>query len=279
MNKPIALASSADRSADIPVRLGASAVPSVKHPAEADRNVRAPNTISGQRRLTTTAALVGLLLLLALPARADYVQTFDSGFQNGGLVPDNSKSGWADTRTVPSLSGAISDVSVVLNLSGGWNGDLYAYLVHDTGFAVLLNRVGRETGNAIGYGDSGMNVVFNDVALGGDIHWYGGTGVPAGSYQPDGRNILPQSAVGTFDAAERTAWLSSFIGGNASGNWTLYVADVAGGEQSTVSSWGLDITTASVPEPTSLIGGAVAVLFLGGAIGWYRRKESKPGSA
>ena len=32
---------------------------------------------------------------------------------------------------------------MTLNLSGGWNGDLYAYLVHNSGFAVLLNRVGR----------------------------------------------------------------------------------------------------------------------------------------
>jgi hypothetical protein len=42
----------------------------------------------------------------------------------------------------------ITDVNVGLQLSGGWNGDLYAYLVHSSGFAVLLNRVGRGTGNA-----------------------------------------------------------------------------------------------------------------------------------
>ena len=171
-----------------------------------------------------------------------------------------------------SAGGSILDLSVTLNLSGGWNGDLYAYLVHDTGFTVLLNRVGRTTGNAPGYGDSGMNVVFNAVGVGGDIHSYGGGGVPAGTYMPDGRAISPLATVGTFDTAERTALLGSFTGLNPNGSWTLYVADLSGGEQSTVTSWGLGIDVASVPEPGSMLEGALAVLFLGGAIGFYRLK-------
>ena len=180
-----------------------------------------------------------------------------------------------DTRTLSGVSGAIADVSVTLNLSGGWNGDLYAYVVHNDGFAVLLNRVGRGTANPPGYGDSGMSVVFNEAAAGGDIHWYGGMGEPVGNYLPDGRYILPKSEVGVFDVTTRTALLSSFVGLDPNGKWTLFVADASGGDQSTVTKWGLAIRLASVPEPASLVEGTLAALFLGGAIVLYRLKRPR----
>jgi subtilisin-like proprotein convertase family protein len=211
------------------------------------------------------------LMALAHAAQADFVQTWNSGFQNGGLIPDGSLTGWSDTRTVSGPAGAISDVSVTLNLSGGWNGDLYAYLVHSSGFAVLLNRVGRDNSSGPGYSTSGMSsVVLNDAATGGDAHL---VSAPAtgGSYQPDGRNISPLASQSSFQSASRTALLSSFNGLNMNGSWTLFLADVSGGDQTAVTSWGLDI--ASVPEPRSLIEGSLAVLFLGGCIGLYRYKH------
>jgi subtilisin-like proprotein convertase family protein len=215
-----------------------------------------------------------LLAALALPVRADFVQSWNSGFQNGGVIPDGSLVGWSDTRT---LTGAgvgdrITDVSVTLNLSGGWNGDLYAYLVHSSGFAVLLNRVGSTAGNDAGYGTSGMNIVLNDAGAGGDIHWVSAP-TSGQSYMPDGRNINPLSGGAAIAGTARTALLGSFNNLPASGSWTLFIADVSGGDQSTVSSWGLDI--AAVPEPASLIEGAVAVLFLGGVVGVYRLKGPK----
>ena len=210
------------------------------------------------------------LLALARPAQADFVQTYNTGFQNGGVIPDGSLTGWSDTRNLVGAPAGIKDVSVTLNLSGGWNGDLYAYLVHSSGFAVLLNRVGSTAGNDAGYGASVMNVTLNDAAV-LNIHNVGAPG--AGPYQPDGRNISPLSSGSVFDGTTPTALLSSFYGLNANGNWTLFVADVSGGDVSTVTSWGLDI--AAVPEPGSLIEGAVAVLFLGGVVGLYRLKGAK----
>jgi subtilisin-like proprotein convertase family protein len=213
-----------------------------------------------------------LLLALARSAQADFVQTFTTGFQNGGVIPDGSFTGWSDTHNLAGAPSSITDVSVSLNLSGGWNGDLYAYLVHSSGFAVLLNRVGRETGNTPGYGNAGMNVVLNDAAS-VNIHSYGGLSVPTGNYVPDGRNINPVSSPATFSSTSPTALLGSFNGLNANGNWTLFIADVSGGDVSTVTSWGLDI--ASVPEPGSIVEGSVAVLFLGGVIGLFRLKGPK----
>ena len=257
------------RSADILVRFGCRADGQDNQPAGADRNVRAPGGRAGRGW-----AVLGLLLALALPARADYAQTFTTGFQNGGVVPDGNLSGWADTRAVEAVLGPITGLSVSLNLSGGWNGDLYAYLVHNDGYAVLLNRVGRGTGNEPGYGTSGMNVVFNAAAAGGNIHGYGGASAPTGAYIPDGRNIDPRSTAAEFSAATPTALLSSFTGQNGEGSWTLFLADVAGGDQSTVSSWGLEIT--STPEPSSLAMMGLVALAAGGygLRQWRRRGKS-----
>ena len=87
------------------------------------------------------------------------------------------------------------------------------------------------------------------------------------------RNISPLSSGSVLGSTRPTALLSSFNGVNLNGNWTLFVADVSGGDVSRVTSWGVDIS--AVPEPGSLVEGAVAVLFLGGVIGrnwpWHRQ--------
>jgi subtilisin-like proprotein convertase family protein len=209
--------------------------------------------------------LAGILLLaLARSAQADFFQTFNTG---GAVVPDGNLVGWSDTRDVSGVLGSIGEVDVTLNLSGGWNGDLYAYLVHDSGFAILLNRVGRDTGNDLGYATAGMNVTLSDTAVLGNIHSVS-LPAPLGIYQPDGRNIDPRTAAASFNnPLNSTALLSSFNGGNANGNWTLFIADVSSGDVSTVQSWGLNILT--VPEPSSF------VLLLGGLIGLYRLKGAK----
>jgi subtilisin-like proprotein convertase family protein len=225
-----------------------------------------------------TRVVAVFLLALATSARADF--TFNSsspGWQNGGVIPDGPLTGWSDTRTIsmPGMT-SIQDVNVTLNLSGGWNGDLYAYLTHGDGFAVLLNRVGRgESGvGAAGFQGGGtLNVRLDDSAL-LNIHAVGSPGTPPTyAYQPDGRNISPLETVGNFTLATATAQLGRFSGINPNGSWTLFIADVSGGDVNTLNSWSLEI--AAVPEPASLIEGSVAVLFLGGVVWLYRRKQAK----
>jgi hypothetical protein len=108
------------------------------------------------------------LLFCAAAARAE-LQT--NLFLNQA-IPDGDKAGMASTITLNGELGSISSLQVNLHISGSYTGDLYAYLVHDTGFSVLLNRVGVAPGNSLGFNDPGLNVTFSDTAANGDIHYY-----------------------------------------------------------------------------------------------------------
>jgi len=199
-------------------------------------------------------------------------------------IPDQSNTGLAQTLAVPD-SFVLGSVSVSLNLSvpageTGWLGDLYAYVQHDTGLAVLLNRPGRNTGNLAGYADSqSASLTFSDTAANGDIHSYrltlngdetiALTSPLTGTWQPDGRATDPGSAL-TDDA--RTATLTGFNGLNANGTWTLFVADLSTGGRFQLDSWELQATP--VPEP-AWFGLAFGGLLAGLAC-WRRRSRCRP---
>jgi subtilisin-like proprotein convertase family protein len=175
------------------------------------------------------------------------------------LIPDNDEVGFVDTRTIniPQVT-EIENVTVHLNFSGGWNGDLYAYVLHDSGFAVLLNRPGRSLSALDGSATVGMQVTFDDSAF-ADIH----TAIPlnggavTGTYQPDGRETDPYN---TLNSDARTAMLADFIGLDPNGEWKLFVADQSPGETSTLQSWSMTLT--AVPEPSVALLGGLGVLFL-----------------
>jgi subtilisin-like proprotein convertase family protein len=180
------------------------------------------------------------------------------------VIPDNNPTGLADTRTISgSVITGITSVEVRLEISGGWNGDLYAYLMHDSGFSVLLNRPGKTLLDVIGSGSAGFDITLSDAAI-TDIHDIGPSGHISGSFQPDARNVDPFDVL---DTDSRTSFLSSFQGLNANGAWTLFVADNAAGDQSTLLSWGLNIS--GVPEPSRTV-----LLMLGGLAMLQRRRRA-----
>ena len=236
--------------------------------------------------------LTGLVTVaLAGAAHATlFSYNFDSGLNNGGVIPDGNTSGWSDTRTINNIfnpppdgehNDTIVDVNVRLNISGGYNGDLYGYLVHSSGFVVLLNRVGvaaSAPASSFGYSDTGFNVTLDSSAA-NDVHFYGrngpafnGSGQLTGSWQPDGRNIDPASSPATFDSASRGS-LDSFNTVGANGTWTLFLADLAGGDTSTLVSWGLDISVVPEPATWALLGFASAASLTAG-VRWLRRRRS-----
>lgn len=217
------------------------------------------------------------LLLAALPTHAQlHTETYN--FNGINLdIPDGSVVGAADVQTLDTQVDVISDITVHLTIEdspGGdplaYNGDVYAYLSHESGFAVLLNRLGRILGVDLGYGDDGVDIMLNDAAPDGDIHLYQDTVVPGsglpltGLWAPDGRNVDP---VNVLNTDPRTALLSSFNGLNADGTWTLFVADLESGAQHRVSDWSMDIT--GVPEP-----GTASLLALG-TLALVRRRRGR----
>jgi len=207
---------------------------------------------------------------------AVFFTTWNSGFDNSGIVPDGNPLGWSDTRVITGLAGAsITDITVSLSVTGGYNGDLYVYLQHDSGISILLNRPGRTATDAFGYADSGFNVTFNDSAPNGDSHVnFTGSSILAGTpWQPDGRATDPAIVV---DTNPGTDLLSSFDGFTPTGDWTLFVADMSGGDTSNsqVTSWGLELT--AVPEPCEVT--ALALLIGSSLFLRTRPRQRKVGS-
>ena len=216
------------------------------------------------KSLNLTGIAAGLVLSAAL-ASAQTESNFT--FTVNQAVPVANANGLMTVGSVAQMPAAISDVTVSLDLAGGFNGNLYAYLTGPNGgFAVLLNRVGvSNSASAFGYSDAGFNITLSDTAANGDIHYYQNTLNPGGAqltgtWMPDGRNIDPMSSPSAFLTASQSALLSSFDGTNPNGTWTLFVADLAAGSQPTLVNWGLDITT--VPEPAYWSIGLLGALLL-----------------
>ena len=183
------------------------------------------------------SALLAALLLSGAAAQA---ALYDSGFANGGVIPDGNPTGWSDTRTVSGLGPVLSGITVTINLSGGFNGDLRCYLNYGSSSVTLLNRLGSTPENPFGSATAGFtSFVFSDSGL-LQSTISASSGALTGTYQ---------AATGSFD--------SSFHEVNPNGAWTISFFDMAGGnDPSTLTSWRLDIT--AVPEPVNVAMGIFA---------------------
>jgi hypothetical protein len=169
-------------------------------------------------------------------------------------ITDGNPIGIANQIAVSSFTlgvGQTADIQVTLNVSGGVNSDLYAYLSYNGSSVVLLNRIGVSSGNAFGDSASGLNNVVLSDAGSANIHTYV-SGALTGPYKADGNNISPLGSASTFNANGGSQTLDAAFGGmSPNGTWTLYFADVvAGGGNETLNGWSLDIT--AVPEPVNV---------------------------
>ena len=198
--------------------------------------------------------LLGMFTLSALlPAQAALYSignVNDSGTSLNQTIYDASPSGVSSTLLVSGADTSLTGLSVTLNISGGYNGDLDGYLLAPNGtLMMLLNRVGTGTGGAIqsafGYSTGGFNnVTLDDAATGGNIH-----------------NVQNPGSLPTFSYTADGGSLASFNGVDPNGTWTLFFADQAGGNTSTLNGWSLDIT--AVPEPVNVALGIFAVGVVG----------------
>jgi len=214
--------------------------------------------------------LTCLLMLAVLAPASAGIYTY-----NGSpyIIPDGNPNGVWSSLTVNGETGVLSDVMVTLNVSGGYNGDLYAYLSYGGRLVPLLNRVGANSGSPLGADGAGMNVTLSDSAS-GNIH-AAGNGYLSGLYRADGQDISPLSAPTSFSASGGTITLDGTFGGlDPNGVWTLFFADVvSSGSTSTLNGWSLDITAVPEPNATVLVMGLMFV-----TVSWSRIRSSKQSS-
>jgi subtilisin-like proprotein convertase family protein len=216
--------------------------------------------------------LVVMLAVGAFTARGQTNYTVGlSGINQ--TIPDGNPNGIFSQISVSDIPAALVNVSVNLDITGGYNGDLYAYLLFNNGSApatqvVLLNRIGKTATTPFGSRDPGLDVTFSDSAL-TDIHLTPDTGSTlTGTFQVDGRTADPQLVL---DTSLRSTFLSSYNGLYPNGTWTLFVEDAAGGDvdTSTLVSWGLNLTV--VPEPDSFFLLVAGLAVFGSAVLLRRR--------
>lgn len=222
-----------------------------------------------KQALLALAFLAGISLQAQITTTNTYYQSVDSG------IPPGNPNGTNSVITVSGVFGNIQSLTVSLDITNGYNGDLFAYLSGPNGgYAVLLNRTGVDSTNPFGYGDSGMDVTFTLDAT--NIHFYQDSsytlnsgGQLTGVWAPDGRAVDPATNGAVLAATPSTASLDSFVGTNPNGDWYLYVADMANEIQANWVSW--QITVVTVPEPATLS------LFAAGAIGLgiFLRKKNR----
>ena len=164
----------------------------------------------------------------------------------GGTIPDALEGGAVGvyfTGTVSDLPAGydnIASLTITLNLSGGYNHDLYAYLVGPGGTLVtLFNQPGSVYTSGSGF----------DLTLGTS-----GPGIQTAT-QTEGAVFgggLTYTAAGDLGNFNHTA---------ATGAWTLYFQDLSeGGGSTTLNNWSLGIE--AVPEPVN-----VALGIFGGVLG------------
>jgi hypothetical protein len=210
------------------------------------------------------------LLLLAFPLLAGPMSALAALHANGGgfAIPDGNPNGVFSSIAVSSEQSFLTSLSVTLDLSGGYNGDLYAYLSYNGTLLPLVNRPGISPGNSFGWDGAGMSVTLADSAA-QNIH-AAGNGFLNGSYRPDGQNLSPLSSAGSFNANGGTMTLNGTFGGmNPNGVWTLFLADVvSSGNSAVLNTWTLNIT--SVPEPNLSV---LAFVAFAAACGRHFRRQ------
>ena len=189
-----------------------------------------------KRTIKCMVVLTGALVLAAGVAQA----SLD--------IPDGNSVGVASTINVSGMAGTIgSSLVLTLDISGCNNGDLYAYLSYDGTVVTLLNRPGTSPGNPLGFTDAGYNVTVQDSGA-----------------NPLNTATGSSPVTGTYNAGSSSAFQTAYGSDDGNGTWTLFIADLSGGDgsDSQLNNWLLTINGTTVPEPIT----SALIVFAAGAL-------------
>ncbi|MDH5751882.1 MAG: PKD domain-containing protein, partial [Deltaproteobacteria bacterium] len=159
---------------------------------------------------TTDSSQATVVITLSAPVADN--QTF--GATDVPLdIPDNNVSGIYSYLNVSGAATSITEITVAVDITHTWDGDLTLYLISPLGTMVTLSQ-GRGSS-----GDDYTGTVFSDAAA-----------TPISSGTPP--------FTGTFIPEEP---LSTLNGQSANGTWALWVVDDATGDTGTITNFALTI--------------------------------------
>jgi len=210
---------------------------------------------------------VGLCLAVSgTEAAVVLTQTFDYSSQAGGgyniAAGDPVGVAVQGNFNLGPVGGRLVGVSIGLNVSGGYNGDYYAWLKSPDGTLVqLLNQPGSDIfgSPASGFGNGGINSFL--LSSSGSVNIQGVDGT------------YGSSLTGTYSAAgDLNAFgTESSPSGSGNGNWTLFIDDLgSGGGSGTLENWTLNETIIAAPEPPYMV---VSLLLFAVGVAVFRSRR------
>ena len=104
-------------------------------------------------RLSPIRLIIALILSAELAAPAGIIYDYAGSPYD---IPDGNLAGAYSQISVSGANSSLSDIAVTLNVSGGYNGDLYAYLSYNGVLVPLLNRIGVSGSSAFGTSGAGI---------------------------------------------------------------------------------------------------------------------------
>lgn len=178
-------------------------------------------------------------------------------------IPDNNCTGITSTITVSGQAASVNtaSLSVTLDITHTYDGDLFIYLIAPNGSVLCLAN-----GNG-GSGQNFTNTIFSDA---GQANISTGTAPFSGTYKPNGSLAVQCSTTPTVST------FASIGGGtvNPNGTWSLKIVDQADVDVGTLNSWSISLvnpvtgsTANYVPKWNSSSSFAPSSIFDNGNVG------------
>lgn len=204
--------------------------------------------------------------MLAAIACSGNVLAIDFAGVGVGAIPDNTPAGINITFSTLAYNQPVGDVKLTLAINHTFIQDLKVTLTSPAGIArlVMMSRVGLRTTGIGGSANLAGVYIFSD--FGSDL-WAAASplgnaaNVPVGSYRTSTQGA--ELITGTNDGGGCFTSLDGAFAGlsaaNASGVWTLNVADVVGGDAGTVNS----ATLSLLPQADAIFRNGFEIASLG----------------